>query len=326
MLETILDSEIFIDFCKSQPAPVPLGKTKENNEWNSFWAFLESGTNLKFIENGIFDGQKAESRFLTALTSGRGDAKISFVPKFNWPHKGVLPKDTYPGSFFCLNQNDSEKRNQITSRNGMFFGFADDYLQQWQKLSFSGKEHLTFHVRKELEGKMFLKGWEDLSQYILPFTDIIISDRFINDISVRDQNLLEFICFLDRQTPVSYNLLIITQKGDKDFLNEFEKYLTDKIKENKLKAKLGIILTRREHDRCILMNYLKIESGDSFNYFNRDGRIITNGTELKLFPLCSPDNFYDTRVKLSVLKNIAENEKEDIRGNLNNRLFRYCDD
>ncbi|MDX9881223.1 MAG: hypothetical protein RBS73_04095 [Prolixibacteraceae bacterium] len=326
MLETILDSEIFIDFCKSRPTPDPYGPEKEFDEHESFWKFLKFRTNLKLMLNGNFNGQIAENRFITRLSSGRGEAKIDFLEKFNWPHKGILPGNTFPGSFFCLKQDDLSKKNQITSRNGMFFGFDDDYLQQWQKLSFSGKEHLTFHVRKELEGKMFLKGWDDLSQYILPFTDIIISDRFINDISVRDQNLLEFICFLDRQTPVSYNLLIITQKGDKDFLNEFEKYLTDKIKENKLKAKLGIVLTRREHDRCILMNYLKIESGDSFNYFNRDGRIITNGTELKLFPLCSPDNFYDTRVKLSVLKNIAENEKEDIRGNLNNRLFRYCDD
>ena len=34
MLETILNSEIFIDFCKFQPAPVPIGDEQETNEWN----------------------------------------------------------------------------------------------------------------------------------------------------------------------------------------------------------------------------------------------------------------------------------------------------
>ena len=208
----------------------------------------------------------------------------------------------------------------------MLFGFEDNYLHQYKKLAFDGKSYTTFHVRKELSGLRFLKRWEDLKQFILPFTDLIISDRYISDFSIIDQNLVDFICLLDKQTPVQYNLLIITQKGNKNFLDEFEHYLTVKIKENKLKARLGIVLTRKEHDRCILMNYLKIESGDSFNYFSKDGKIITNGTELKLFPLCFPDTFYDVQVKLSVMKNIVETEKEDVRGNLNNRLFRYCDD
>jgi hypothetical protein len=325
MLETIIDSEIFIDFCKYRSTRDPDLNEKEYDEYELFWKFIKFRTNLKLVFPDSFNGQLAENRFLTRLTSGRGDAKIDKTSKFNWPHKNILPKDIYPGSFFCITQKDTEKRKWITSKNGLLFGFEDNYLQQWQKLSFSGKDHITFHIRKEFEGDRFLKRWEDLSPFILPFTDVIISDRYINDVNIRDLNLLEFICFLDRHTPVRYNFLIITQKGGVGFLNEFERYLNEKIKELKLKANIGIVLTSKEHDRCILMNYLKIESGDSFNYFSKTGRIITNGTELKLFTLSSPDNFYDASVKLKILREIVENEKEDCRGNLNNGLFKYCE-
>lgn len=324
MLETTIDREIFIDFCKSQPSPVPFGSEEDNREWLSFWSFLKSGTNLKFIDCDRFNGQNAENRLLTTLASGRGDAKIEILSKYNWPHRNALPKDTFPGSFFCLEQEDQEKRTLLTKRNGMLFAFKDNYRDQWQKLSISGKKHLTFHVRREFAGENSLKDWTTLSRYILPFTDVIICDKFINDKSVRDYNLLQIMRTLDKLTPVEYNLLIITNKGDRNFLDEFEGYLKEKIVEYKLKAKLGIVLSRREHDRCIIMNCLKIESGDSFNFFNHDGSIITNGTELKLFPLCYTENFNDVRVKLSRLKQIVDNERDDTRGNLINRLFEYC--
>ncbi len=326
MLETTMDSEILIDFLKSQPAPVPFGAENENIEWSSFWSFLKSGTDLRLIDEEKFNGQSGLSKYLTVLSSGRGEAKVKYSPKFNWPYKNILPKDTYPGSVFCLNQENEQTRLQLTNRNGLLFGFMDNFKHQWKKLSISGNSHLTFHIRKDQNGERFLKKWQDLSPYMLPFTDLIISDRYINDKNVRDHNLLDLLILLDKQTPVSYNLLIITQKGDCNFLDEFEQYLNNKIREHKLKAKLGIVLTRKEHDRCILMNYLKIESGDSFNYFLANGNIITNGTEMKLFPLCFQENFFDVQMKLNAFKDIIDKEKEDVRGNISNRLFEYCND
>lgn len=323
MLETILDSEIYNDFCKSQPANIYLEKEKEYIDWLSFWSFLKSGTNLKFIKNDFFDGQKAEARFLTALASGRGDAKINFIPKFNWPHKSVLPKDTYPGSFFCLKQEDEAKRNQITKRNGMLFGFEDNYLEQWQNLSFSGENFFTFQVRRGFQEENLLQSWDSLSPYIFPFTDVIICDKFIHQKDCRDKNLLEIIKILDKHTSVNYNLLIITNK-DNISLDEFEAYLKTKIAENKLKANLGIVLSRKEHDRCIIMNYMRVESGDSFNYFDSKGMIITNGTELRLFPHCYPNNFKDTRNRLEAIKKIVVERDNDFKGNITNRLFEYC--
>jgi hypothetical protein len=319
MLETIIDSEIFIDFCKSRPAPVPEGTKQENNEWLSFWSFLQSDSDLKFIGYSDFNAQKAESRFLSALTSGRGDAKINFVPKFNWPKNGKLPKNPYPGSFFCLNLDVEEKRVQLTTQNGLLFAFMNNYKEQWQKLSNSD----TFHIRRGLKEGKLLVNWESLSPFILPFTDVIICDKFIHQKDYRDKNLLEIIKLLDKHASKPYNLLIITNK-DNIHLDEFESYLKEKIAENKLKANLGIVLSRKEHDRCIIMNYMRIDSGDSFNYFNSAGTINTNGTELKLFPHCYPKNFNDTRIRLDAIQNIVKNERDDSRGNITNHLFEYC--
>ena len=327
MFEPTIDHEIFKDFCKTQPSPIPFGSVNENIVWLSFWQFLLSGTNLIYILNDNFNFEDSANPFFTQLSSsGQGDREFKTLNKFNWPHGNKLPQKTFPGSFFCIIQEDQKKREQLVRLNGMLFGFINDYKDQWEKLSISGRKHHTFHVRKGFEGENSFKNWATLSQYILPFTDVIICDKYINDKFCRDHNLLEIIRLLDKQAIHSYNLLIITNKGDRNFLDEFEKYIKEKIKKYTLKAKFGIVLSSKEHDRCIIMNYLKIESGDSFNFFNRDGTIITNGTELKLFPLCYSENYDDVRLKLSILKKIVANENEDIRGNLNNRLFEYCED
>lgn len=325
MLTTTIDKEIYIDFCKSSPNKDPFDYTKDDENWMQLWKFLKSGTDLIFVSDEEFDGQKAESRFITSLVSGRGDLKIHYIHKFNLPHRRTFPNDTFPGSYFMLDINNEVTQKDLLSKNGFLLGFKNNYKKTWDQLSLSGNKHHTFHIRRGGEGERFLQCWNDLSQFILPFTDIIISDRYINEQTIRDQNLLKFLQIIDNKITISYNLLIVTQKGGKKFLDEFESYLTGKIKELKLKAKLGIVLTSKEHDRCILMNYLKIESGDSFNYFSKGDHIITNGTELKLFPLCDKDNFEDAKVKLSALKAIVENEQDDKRGNTNNRLFQYCD-
>ncbi len=325
MLTTTIDKEIYIDFCKSSPNKDPFDYVKDDEDWLQLWKFLKSGTDLIVVSNEKYNGQNAEDRFITRLASGRGESKIRFIPKFNLPHKSTFPKDTFPGSYFMLDINNEVTQKDLLSKNGFLFGFKNNYKETWDQLSISGNKFYAFQIRREHEGERSLKKWDDLSPYILPFTDVIISDRYINDQTIRDQNLLKFLQIIDNKTTSSYNLLIVTQKGGKKFLDEFENYLTDKIKELKLKAKLGIVLTSKEHDRCILMNYLKIESGDSFNYFSKGDHIITNGTELKLFPLCDKDNFEDAKVKLSALKAIVENEQDDKRGNTNNRLFQYCD-
>lgn len=47
-----------------------------------------------------------------------------------------------------------------------------------------------------------------------------------------------------------------------------------------------------EHDRTLFTNYLRLKSGDSFNYFSSSGSKITNGREMDILSLASR-NFYN---------------------------------
>ena len=40
----------------------------------------------------------------------------------------------------------------------------------------------------------------------------------------------------------------------------------------------------KEHDRGIFTNFLRLKSGDSFNFLNSQGEVITN-TEIDIYPL-----------------------------------------
>jgi len=335
MLETTIDSEIFIDFCKSQPDPIR--STKEFDKWFSFWLFLVAGTNLKFVLNENVNGQKIESRFFTELSSGQGDRGFKVLNKFNWPNRNILPQKTFPGSFFCLTQEDQNKREQLVNKNGMLIGFIDDYKKKWNDLSFQGKSKIL-SVRKGVKDAPHLEKWKDLTDYMLPFTDIIIYDNFIlNDPSIRDSNFLELLKVLDSTVSSEYNLLIVTYEGTNNApanIDEIYTYINSVIEKFKFKAKVGIVLAShsiKEHDRCIIMNYLRIKSGNTLNYFNRLGEIVINGTEIDFWPFCNQDNFLTTKVILSSINEIVKKElfrhvEIHIRGNIKNRLFEYCDD
>ena len=327
-METFIDGIILSDFFENRPQRTPIGNEYDNERWDSFWKFLKSETDLQINNpNKLSNNHKL---FYSSLTTGRGETKISTTEKaFDSVYKNKI-KSKSPFSFFCINEDNEQQQKKYNSKNGYLIGFLKDYISKWERLKLLQLSKVL-PVRKNIEGALFSK-WEILGEYLTPFTDAVLVDNYIfSDESLILSNFEQILIQLDCATPVKYNLTIVTFEGNKIKLNGpllFKQLHDIKIK-NQLKCDIGLVLATRkvkEHDRGIFTNYLRIMTGDTFNYFNSRNAIIT-GTDISFHSLANPDNMHAARAALSSVKNnsinhIVQNFKDThVFGNLKNQLL-----
>lgn len=317
MLNTIIDFEIFDEFTNNQPQPIPLGSLEENNFWLSFWEYLKSGSNV-IINN--YRGQ--QNIFLNNLTRGREGTSVKLDSVFKKPHKCTFPKNYDIRTVFFLDEPVEVEKSKYRKNNGFVFGFKDDYSQIWKNLALLEKPEVL-PVRKE--AKFNFKSWSQLSDYILPFTDLIIVDNYMFDESVWEYNLLKIIEECSKKTPRRFNLLLMSFIHSKypPNINELYNKLIAKFRDKDIICDLSIALateTIKEHDRGIFTNYLRIKSGDSFNYFDKDDKFFTKGTDIDFHTLVQSDKFNSSEEALSNISKIIIKLKDiDGRNRLNDR-------
>lgn len=329
MLTTTLDTSLLLDLIKSQPRQIPFGSLEENIYWNSFWKFLKSETHLQITNfNNSVDFQGYEL-FLNDLTSGRNESKLNLLElPFRKSHNFKLGSDIKPNNCFFINEPDLSAQVNYRKNNGYFFSFMEDYKKQYEKLALLNLNK-TLIIRENTRINK-LKSWSDISTYLTPFTDLIFIDNYIfKDENLHKYNLIPLLNTLDKSTPVSYNLLFISYEGDKERINVDHVYseLLKLRNTNHLKFELSIFIAKsefKEHDRGLFMNYLRIRSGDSFNYFGENGEILTKGTDIEFYPYTDSVNSVNSNlilqsIHLKIKKNI--HKRWLFRGNLSNRLF-----
>ncbi len=326
MLHTILDFEIFEDFVNSQPKQIPAGTEEENECWLSLWNYLKSGTDLSIVSWG-----KKQNIFLTGLTTGRKETKIQLSENFKKPYKAVFPKDTNIQSVFFIDEQVKAVQQRYRNKNSLLFGFKNDYKTKWKELSLLGKPKV---LNVEKVEKLQFSSWSVLNEYLLPFTDLIIVDNYIFDESLQYSNLFEILKEFNKAASVKFNLLIVSYTGNKYKLNirKINNTLKEFLNEEKIECNLGIVLTTgaiKRHDRAIYSNYLRINSGDSFNYFKSNGDFVTKGTEISFFPLCENEKFTATENSLKKISEIInslskiEDAEKYLIGNIKNKLLNF---
>lgn len=327
-MHTIIDSSVLKDFFSTQPQQVPYGNDDDITCWNTFWKFIKSETDLS-IQNHDETGNYNNPyfQFYTKLTSGRGNTKLAFG-KFVKPYKNEFRVDD-PHTFYCIDEEDLNEQTKYRRKNGLLIAFKNDYKKNWSDLKLL-KKRKSLPVRKNVSSEI-LKGWEGIRKYILPFTDLLITDNYIlSDESLIPSNLEKLLTILDQQTPTNYNLTLFSFEGRERLkLARAVEILKDIKVRNKLKANISLILTNRkfEHDRGIFMNYLRIKPGDSFNLFDSSGNIITHGTDIDFCSMADPDDVNTTKAAFEnldqIISGIDNSRKESIiYGNLKNRLLK----
>lgn len=291
-METIIDGAILTDFFKHQPQQFPFGSVEDNHFWNSFLIFLKSKTDLdvrNYNQENIF-----HDAFFKYLTTGRGDSKIT-IDNPSPIHKEGVVLAKKPNTLYCLNGEDKINKEILEDKNGFVVAFQHDYRRYWEQLSLMN-HNKTLSIRKDAYIKSCtLKSWDELENYLTKFTDVVIVDNFIfshNDLI--PSNFEKIWVQLNKATPIKFNLTIYTFEGDKTKLNGkvLKRKLDSIIEEHKLDCNIELVISDRivkEHDRGIFTNYLRIKSGDSFNYFDSQGNVETKGTDITFAPMTDPN-------------------------------------
>ncbi|WP_163710201.1 hypothetical protein [Mangrovibacterium lignilyticum] len=325
-MNTHIDEGVLSVFFKSQPKPVPLGELEDNHCWNSFYEFIKTHSNIVVYGHEQFSS--LQTIFLTSLTTGRGDSKISFDNK-PWSCYKNEVKCNDPLSFYCLEEKDEASQLKYRKKNGFLFAFENDLFNVWKQFSVL-KPITKKNVRKHKIGQgnteMDFGNWSQIADYLTPFTDAVLIDNYIlNDPSLVPSNLEKIMIELDRATPVKYNLTVYSFESDRPNISREKAFeIVKEIKtRNQLKCELELVISNRElkeHDRGIFTNYLRIRSGDSFNYFNSKGEVISHGTDISFNSMANKnERMLSMRTLADVAYKIDEMKSKNV-----DRIFGSC--
>lgn len=300
------------------------------NNFDTIW--------FNFFEEDLDD--KVGS-FLGAFTSGnttRKTPKINYLkPKDSiFPFRGKIkkmPKNQFSKdqltSIYLINANKNVI-NHYKNKSGILIGGSGEekeildkiFLQNEdykfdRKLMIAGKYFTEWSKNPEFNKNNVFYKWDDLKQYITPVSDIIFIDNYImsneSDINtnlipflkvlIGEQRNINLVLFVSRNAN-HYVDLPATKEKDTEriraYLEKMKKILVRELEFGN-KGKITIIMSANFHDRTVLTNYLRIYSGDSFNYFlpkeNKkqvDETIVdrTKGDEIHLSSLADKDNRY----------------------------------
>ena len=151
-------------------------------------------------------------------------------------------------------------------------------------------------------------SWKNIGTYTAPCTDILIADRYIlSDKRLLSRNLYPIINVLTSQTKDKrINIVIVVERNSIHVDIDLET-VRDTIKSNVeemvgLEPNITFLLCAPHqgeqlfHDRLILTNYRAITSGDSFNYFNPDGKVRTGGFGVTITSLAKKFSYVQEQV------------------------------
>lgn len=324
MYDLIIDFSILVDFFISKPFDIFEGGTiEEQNYWNSLGQFLKSGANVEIIN--FNNTNKLVLPLINNLTSGRVTTSIKINDQFTKPYKNTF--NTSNIFTICFLVEDDEKEILKFKKNNPFvICFNQEYKSVWQKLS-RVNHRKTIPIRNNsTEG---LQKIDEFESIYLKTSDVIFFDNYILDFNLIDSNLVPILESLYKFSNEHLNVLIISNEYTvKKQIKECYDLLLNKLKEKKIQVNLCLVFTQsklKEHDRHLIFNDFRIKTGDSFNFFDSQGKIITKGTELDIYPLIEKTNFENTFILINKAKKIvSESPTENIIGNCKNRFLSFA--
>lgn len=263
--------------------------------------------------------------WITTLSQGMGEHnEIKFDYK-----EPVRPLKSNSSNAFCSNKLTSvylledEETEKFKNSGCVLVGAVGEEIEVLNKLFFNQNDY-DFEKKWRINSDTF-NSWTDLNSYSLPLTDVLIIDPFIlknkdTDTDTIDLNLIQYLNVLCKDSYTKANITIVTNPRTSDY--EFEAIKHKVV--NSLTRVLGkkpnftLILTSREHDRCILTNYKRIYSGDTFNFWNNKRQKITKGREISYSSLAKRENH---NLAIELIKDVQatvdflnENNPEYIQG------------
>ena len=242
-------------------------------------------------------------KFLSKLMEGRGNFALNFdsSPYPERPitlnlHSKLKPK---PRAVMLL---DDEKLASCKQVGACAIGGVGEELETICSF-FLGNDGDGYE-RKFIVGasdpEIRLSSWQELHSVILPFYDLIISDRYILkcDEYTFKNNFGKILEVLHTGRTVKSNIVLFTELPDFQFNWSYEKIrevVTEVTTQITGKAANFTLIWAKnrgiiKHDRNIITNYQWFFSGNSLNYFGTNNSVLADGCTLAVYALANKNN------------------------------------
>lgn len=179
-----------------------------------------------------------------------------------------------------------------------------------------------YGFEKEFQVKE-MKNWDVIDEHITPTTDIIVVDQYIfSDDNVYEYNIYALLTKLCQKVRnASVNITIFTLPSNYNRIAKYEftpdwstiktkiKQLVKKITGQDPKVTFVLSRTMEEHDRTVFTNYQYLVSGDTFNYFDSQWRIITKGRFLRIESSAHKDHYAAAMNFIDDMQHIVDDVK-----------------
>ena len=295
MLNTFCDQAILEDLLRYFPSSP---EDKSGSFWWEYFNFLKSKCNLTLT--GFNPDNPPD--LVKSLVSGRGDSFFTQDEKPLNFYKNRVPSKYGLHDIFLINEPEKAVGDKYREKNSHHFGFIFDHVESFIKLALLNRKNII-PVRKSKDNAFH--SWDQIGKYLLPFSECLIIDNFLYSRYV-ENNLPDILIALDQINKIKYNLMIITYRGENPrksiIASDIMDIILETIKNHALKVNPAVVIlnSKPEHDRTIIMNYMRVKSGHSFNYFDTQKRPIVN-TEIEFLPFTEEENMRNTSIILEEL-------------------------
>lgn len=274
------------------------------------------------------------------LTHGVGESTKDFLGEGIFPGRplksncyNVFPLNCITAIFLLCD----EKAEKVKEKNAILIGEEGEEVQKIREATLYIKDYQfdeSFTIGSDFT------NWSQLHKYAVPLTDLLIVDPYLLqniELPAFESNLINLIHSITVNACEKVNLVVYTNFDlvPGKIKNDFK---TFKSAIKKAVSKIGyitIIMYRdqrgrdsfAEHDRCIITNYSRLKSGDTFTgYFNLDGTKKTKGRDLTVQSLVKKKHYvHAIDVIKTIQKNLEQLEKlnERIIGNKKSFFLKF---
>lgn len=210
---------------------------------------------------------------------------------------------------------DDERLQVLKDKGAVLIGAPGEEFEVFNQV-FLYLDDYKFEKKFKIGSAEFNK-WKDLENYSSAVSDILFIDAYIlSEPGAIDDNFIPFLKTLVSKSRCKLNLVVYVNN---DLVNISYDDISLKVRQavelvTGIKPNFTLIKVRdqrgvnsyAEHDRTIFTNYIRVYSGDTFNYFKADGSKRTKGREIHYSSFGDNENH-----------NLALELINDIQNNLN---------
>ena len=306
--------EIFSNVPNSAFGELLLASNNEITKWNYLFELIYQKSELSLFDckkEDLVLKAKANPFYQKLINQSlSGSIRLNFNNSLN-PEK-IDWKQVPFGSVHCYFKSILNKPQNLLICN----------FDNWKDKIATISNAKSYQVSSVVRNNTF-SGWQFLKKFNLPCDAAIIFDRYVlKNPSDLENNLFAILGnIIPEDVQDDFHLTIMAKKSEcSDFLkskNKIESFLK---KNYNSRVKVGFVLADKDlpHDREILTNYYRISSGNSFNYYSSQNKIVLD-TKLDFIPVLSSDykNFIS---KLNELYVFVQGIHET-HGNKRNKIF-----